>query len=217
MVKKTPIRAAEPAKPKSMEELEKPKGIMVIGLAIVVIVVIAILLTLMPPAVEEATEPVITEFCGDGMCIAPEDCESCVADCGECPEEVLPPAPPAPEPEQLCDECFVVSRIQPYVDEEYYLNANAEWIAFRNTCEYECDITGWQVANEKNMVFTFPSYIVEAGQEFFLHSGSGINNQTDIYWNRVQQPLVEIWPNAGELIRMMDASGQVVVADNYYP
>jgi LysM repeat protein len=63
----------------------------------------------------------------------------------------------------------------------------------------------WSLAGGQGGAYTFPDVTVYQDSEVRLHSRSGTSSPTDLYWGRVEPA----W-QAGELITLRDASGEVV-------
>ncbi len=64
-------------------------------------------------------------------------------------------------------------------------------------------LTGWQVMDEDNHVFTFPELLVQGGS-IRIHSGAGRNTLPDLYWG-LSEP---IW-QSGEMVTVIDSAGNV--------
>jgi len=88
-------------------------------------------------------------------------------------------------------------------DEE---NLNDEYMVFRNSCTHEVDMTGWKVSAERGS-FTFPNFSLDAKKTVTLHSGSGDNNVTDVFWGSSKP----IWKNEDDRLLAYNAEGQVVL------
>lgn len=48
------------------------------------------------------------------------------------------------------------------------------------------DLTGWTLKDEADHTFKFPSFLLEAGATVTIHTGSGEDTQTDLYWGSSQ-------------------------------
>lgn len=70
---------------------------------------------------------------------------------------------------------------------------NNEYVTFRNSCSYSCDLTSWTVNDASSNNYIFPAFTLDNGNSFTLHTGKGNNTQTDLYWNRCQG----VWNNVG--------------------
>jgi len=86
-------------------------------------------------------------------------------------------------------------------------NLDAEIVIVRNRGG-EASLEGWTLSNEKDSVYTLPNLTLFPGGQVTIHSRSGKDGPTDLYWGRVQAA----W-SAGELLQLRDHTGAVV--DSY--
>jgi LysM repeat protein len=68
-------------------------------------------------------------------------------------------------------------------------------------------LTGWTLSNEKGDVYTFPDFSLWGGGAVNVHTTSGPNTITDLYWGQPQA----MW-TAGEKATLKDSGGKVMVA-----
>ncbi|MBM3190008.1 MAG: lamin tail domain-containing protein, partial [Chloroflexi bacterium] len=85
-------------------------------------------------------------------------------------------------------------------------NLNEEYVCFENYGDTAVDMTGWQVADEAGKRYTFPAFVLAPKAIVRLRTGSGINTQTDLYWESARA----IWNNAGDTVYLYDGSGNLV-------
>lgn len=67
-------------------------------------------------------------------------------------------------------------------------------------------LTGWTLADEDGNVYTFPDFSLWGGGAVNVHTASGPNTTTDLYWG---QPAAA-W-NPGELVTLRDGESKVIV------
>lgn len=72
---------------------------------------------------------------------------------------------------------------------------NSEYIVIKNTTRRAVTMTGWTVKDRGNKhTFTFPrGFVLRAGAQVTLHSGSGRNSGSHLYFNRKGY----VWNNTG--------------------
>lgn len=92
-------------------------------------------------------------------------------------------------------------------DEE---NLNGEYVVFRNSCTRAVNMTGWKVSGERGS-FTFPDFILQSKKTVSLHTGSGANNVTDVYWGSSKP----VWKNEHDTLLAYNAQGQMVLNYSY--
>jgi endonuclease YncB( thermonuclease family) len=70
-------------------------------------------------------------------------------------------------------------------------NLNGEIVLLKNGCMNPINMTGWYLLDNDGNIYRFPNFILDGGKYARVHSGIGIDNATDLYWNST----VEIWSN----------------------
>ena len=68
-------------------------------------------------------------------------------------------------------------------------------------------LTGWTLSNEKGDAYTFPDFSLWGGGAINIHTTSGPNTITDLYWGQPQA----MW-TVGEKATLKDSGGKVIVA-----
>ena len=56
----------------------------------------------------------------------------------------------------------------------------------------------------------FPNFTLELGQAVTVHTGSGVDNKTDLYWGS-NRP---VWDNKGDTVYLLDPKGRWWIAMN---
>ncbi|MBX0297213.1 lamin tail domain-containing protein [Haloarcula nitratireducens] len=91
-------------------------------------------------------------------------------------------------------------------------NLNDEYIVLRNDGQTAIDMSGWTVADEAGHSYTIPEGMtLEAGSTITLHTGSGQNTATDLYWNAGSP----VWNNGGDTVIVTTASGERILEESY--
>lgn len=87
------------------------------------------------------------------------------------------------------------------------LDLQDEWIAVENAEETAVNLTGWSITDEGTRnTYTFPIFTLDAGADVTVHTGTGNDTATDLYWGRE----TGVWNNDGDLATLADANGTVV-------
>lgn len=82
-----------------------------------------------------------------------------------------------------------------------------EYVLIKNEGLTDVDMSGWQLKDEQNHVYTFPNgFILKAGASVKVHTGPGNDTDTDLYWGRRQA----VWNNNGDTAYLYDAEGHLV-------
>ena len=82
-----------------------------------------------------------------------------------------------------------------------------EYVLLKRTGEGDLNLAGWTLSNEHDAVFTFPekpALVLYKGGAVQIHTSSGTDTPTDIYWNRTDAA----W-QPGEWATLKDAQGTV--------
>jgi len=73
----------------------------------------------------------------------------------------------------------------------------------------DVDMTGWTLSDAQNHVYTFPNYMIETIA--IVHTGSGTNNATDLFWGRGTW----VWNNKNDTATLKDSSGNIISIYSY--
>jgi hypothetical protein len=85
-------------------------------------------------------------------------------------------------------------------------DANNEWIEIYNNDVNALDITSWRLTDNDGNVFTFPSFVIPPGGYVVVHVGLGIDNSTDLYWNRI----TAVFEDYGDNVILYNSLGQPI-------
>jgi hypothetical protein len=88
---------------------------------------------------------------------------------------------------------------------------NEEWVCLANHEKRLVDIANWMVKSESGKTYIFPSLTLSAGATVKLHTGSGVDTQTDLYWGSTR----EIWNNDKDTVYLYDTSGNLIDRYSY--
>ncbi|ACJ16003.1 competence-like protein [Thermococcus onnurineus NA1] len=93
-------------------------------------------------------------------------------------------------------------------NDNYPWNLNDEYIVIANLGCKDEELSGWKLVDEKKHTYTFPSgVIVKAGKTVTVHTGSGTDTDTDLYWG---SSWGAVWDNDGDTAYLYDASENLV-------
>lgn len=90
-------------------------------------------------------------------------------------------------------------------------NLNNEYVAFRNKCEHPLNLDGWYLEDGRGERYIFRDFTVHNKSKFSLHTGSGKDNRTDLYWGQSRA----VWNNAGDWLRMWNPEGGLILNYSY--
>ncbi|WP_458209254.1 lamin tail domain-containing protein [Haladaptatus sp. NG-SE-30] len=93
-------------------------------------------------------------------------------------------------------------------------NLNDEYVVFENTDSGDLDLTGWTVEDEAGYTYQFPNgFTLTPGATVTLHTGSGTDTDSDLYWNRGSA----VWNNDGDTCYVYDDAGALIAKKSYSP
>ena len=80
---------------------------------------------------------------------------------------------------------------------------NAEWARVTNYGAKARTLTGWTIRDPQGHVYKFPTFKLRAGKSVRLHTGSGTNTATDLYWKQA----FYVWNNTGDKAILKNKAG----------
>ncbi|WP_435362317.1 lamin tail domain-containing protein [Haloarchaeobius sp. DFWS5] len=91
-------------------------------------------------------------------------------------------------------------------------NLNDEYIVFSNDGDAPLDMSGWTVTDAAGSSYTVPAgFTLKAGASVTLHTGSGDDTATDLYWGS-DSP---VWNNDGDSVVVQTDNGVTVLEEAY--
>ncbi len=84
-------------------------------------------------------------------------------------------------------------------------NLEVEYVEIHNLSPGPIDMTGWQLTDQDEQVFTFPPLILNQGGGIKVLSKKGNNTVIELYW----QSEVPIW-QSGETASLLNADGETI-------
>ncbi len=70
----------------------------------------------------------------------------------------------------------------------------------------QVSLQGWRLADTNGDVYTFPDLTLWPGGTITVHTGSGPDSVSDLYWKRI----APVWAEPGDVATLSDANGNVV-------
>ncbi|WP_256546868.1 lamin tail domain-containing protein [Halobellus inordinatus] len=91
-------------------------------------------------------------------------------------------------------------------------NLNGEYVTIENMGSSSLDLTGWELADAADHTYTIPEgTVLDAGAQITVHTGSGTNTETDLYWGQSSP----VWNNNGDTVILRDDTGATVIKETY--
>ncbi|MCK4491416.1 MAG: lamin tail domain-containing protein [Candidatus Altiarchaeales archaeon] len=96
------------------------------------------------------------------------------------------------------------------------VNLNDEYVMFKNSCNFSCDLSGWGVGDESSRdPYVFPGFVLGGGSTVTLYTGSGVDTVTELYWGSCGRECNAVWNNGGDTLYLRDAGGGLVLDYTY--
>jgi len=110
-------------------------------------------------------------------------------------------------------KCFSIQKFNYDAEGSDCDNANDEYVIIKNNCE-DINMNEWIIKDSARHVYVFGDFILKYDSYFILHSGSGKNSETDLYWDETGSCPV-IWNNDGDSLFLRDSDEKLVLFYNY--
>lgn len=107
---------------------------------------------------------------------------------------------------------IAITSINEEVEGDAYENLNKEKIVLKNTSSSEKSLSQWTIEDGSGIKYTFPNnFSIQPNQNVTVHSGSGENTETDLYWGS-DRP---IWNNGGDTIILKNSENDIILTYTY--
>jgi LysM repeat protein len=70
----------------------------------------------------------------------------------------------------------------------------------------QVNLHGWKISDNEGYVYTFPDLTLWPGGTITVHTGSGPDSVSDLYWERI----APVWAEPSDVVTLTDANGNVV-------
>ncbi|MFC7079684.1 lamin tail domain-containing protein [Halorussus caseinilyticus] len=89
---------------------------------------------------------------------------------------------------------------------------NDEYVDVKNGGSSSLDLTGWTLEDEAGNSYQFPDgFSLAAGDTVRVHTGSGTDSSTDLYWGRGSA----VWNNSGDTAYVYDDANNLATEQTY--
>ncbi len=103
--------------------------------------------------------------------------------------------------EDVCASCIKLKEFN-YKNQE---------VIFYNNCNFECELTKWQIKDEGRKKFIFPEFILKENNNIMIKVGEGNNSANVLFWEEEDY----IWTETGDTLFLRDSKGELVLWESY--
>jgi hypothetical protein len=94
----------------------------------------------------------------------------------------------------------------PGADSGSNTSLNKEWIKLKNYGNKAKKLKGWTIRDTSGHVYKFKEFTLKPDKAVKLHTGSGSNTKTDVYWHADGY----VWNNGGDKAILKNRNGNKV-------
>ncbi len=87
-------------------------------------------------------------------------------------------------------------------------NQNA---TFYNRCDFDCDLTGWDIKDEGRKHFAFENFVLGKNKYVSVIVGNKTNTESSLYWKDYSY----VWTSSGDSLFLRDKMGGLVLWSSY--
>lgn len=99
--------------------------------------------------------------------------------------------------EDKCVDCVILKNFD-------YKNKK---VVFKNICDFNCDLTNWQIKDEGRKKFIFPEFILEQKKDVTIITREGKNTNEILFWEGEKY----IWTKTGDTLFLKDEESKLVL------
>ena len=86
-----------------------------------------------------------------------------------------------------------------------------EVLIFENICNFDCELTDWEIKDEGRKKFIFPEFILESLEDIEILVGEDEDNEDNLYWENQDY----VWTDSGDTLFLRDKNGFLVLWKSY--
>ncbi|MCK4552618.1 thermonuclease family protein [Candidatus Pacearchaeota archaeon] len=108
--------------------------------------------------------------------------------------------------ERSADECADCIELEEFDYEN-------EIVVFYNKCDFDCELTEWEIKDEGRKSFVFPEFVLGVGKnvKVIVSEEDVVDNQEEVFWRRKDY----VWTDSGDTLFLRDSKGKLVLWENY--
>ncbi|MCK5624921.1 thermonuclease family protein [Candidatus Pacearchaeota archaeon] len=87
---------------------------------------------------------------------------------------------------------------------------NKETLIFENICNFNCELTSWEIKDEGRKKFIFPEFTLKSLEKIKIIVGEK-SDENNLYWENQNY----VWTDSGDTLFLRDSSGGLVLWRSY--
>ncbi len=103
--------------------------------------------------------------------------------------------------EDKCAECIELKS----------LDIKEQKIVLGNKCDFQCDLSSWNLKDEGRKKFVFPPFALDSNAEIGIIVGNKTDTSKELFWKNEKY----VWTRSGDSLFLRDENGKLVLWESY--
>ncbi len=91
------------------------------------------------------------------------------------------------------------------------LDTENEIIILENICDFDCELTNWEIKDEGRKKFIFPEFILEENKQVTILIGEGRDSKNLLFWKNQDY----VWTDTGDTLFLRSPDGKLILWKSY--
>ena len=91
------------------------------------------------------------------------------------------------------------------------LDFKSQEVVFYNKCNFQCELTSWEIKDEGRKKFIFPEFLLNSNSRVKIKVNEGINDKENLFWENEEY----VWTDTGDTLFLRDDSNKLVLWRSY--
>jgi micrococcal nuclease len=101
----------------------------------------------------------------------------------------------------VCSKCIELKEL-------YHKNQE---ISFYNKCDFDCELTNWNIKDEGRKNFIFPEFVLKSKGQIKIIVNEGLDDKYNLFWGNEEY----VWTKSGDTLFLRDSAGKLVLWESY--
>ena len=103
--------------------------------------------------------------------------------------------------EDKCAECIELKS----------LDIAEQKIILENKCNFQCELTNWEIKDEGRKKFVFPKFVLDSNTEVGIIIGNKTDTSEELFWKNEEY----VWTRSGDTLFLRDKEGRLMLWEGY--